>query len=414
MFVRRPMLVLVALGLALGLAGQAHPARAAGAAVKVAIIVGPVGAELTPVYVQIADAAARAAAARGATVARAYSPNADAASVLAAVKDANIVVYLGHGVGVPNPYSDHPNPDKVNGWGLNGPGRHGDHSDSWKDGSLAYYGEAWIARHARPAPGWVMIYSNACYAPGAGEGWIGPASPQDAATRVASYSRMPLTTLGASAYFATDFYEGAAHLIDRILGAPASTWGDIFAGEATFQAKDLTRLPDPAAPGREVWLHRSAYFDGKVDYWYAFVGDPSATPASTVFAAAPSATRAVPAAPSTARVVTGRASSYDHTAGWEGRATVALPTAEATVSSSGAPTTVVVCADRCAPLPVVDACPCYAGTADARVANLSLAAWALVSNAPLTEGLIPVTVYLDGPPGDPPGPAAGPRADSPY
>lgn len=44
------------------------------------------------------------------------------------------------------------------------------HADSWADGSLAYYGVAWIAEHARPAPGFVIIYSNFCYAPGAGEG----------------------------------------------------------------------------------------------------------------------------------------------------------------------------------------------------------------------------------------------------
>jgi hypothetical protein len=406
------MLVLLALALAIGLAGISTPARGAGSAVKVAIIVGPVGAELTPVYIGIADAAAAAAEARGATVARAYSPNADADAVLAAVENANVVVYLGHGVGTPNPYSDHPDPQRVNGWGLNGPGRRGDHSDSWKDGTLKYYGEAWIAKHAHPAPGWVMIYSNACYAPGAGEGWIGPASAEDAATRVAAYSRMPLTELGASAYFATDFFEGAAHIIDRILASPTSTWGEIFAGEANFSADALERSADPAASGREVWLHRSAYFHGKVDYWYAFAGDPSATPAATLLAAAPAAAPAPAAAES--RVITGRASSYDHTAGWEGRPTVALPASEATPARSGAPTTVVVCGDRCVELPVVDSCPCYAGTADARVANLSIAAWELVSDAPLAEGLVPVTVYLDGPPGEPPRPERGPRANSPY
>jgi hypothetical protein len=93
---------------------------------------------------------------------------------------------------------------------------------------------------------------------------------------------------------------------------------------------------------------------------------------------------------------------------------VALPDAETTGTTSGAPATVVVCADRCVVLPVVDTCPCYAGTADARVANLSLTAWALVSDVPLAEGLIPVTVYLDGLPGDPLRPPAGPRAGSPY
>lgn len=86
--------------------------------------------------------------------------------MLDAVEGANVVVYFGHGIGSPNPYSDAPNPSVVNGWGLNGARPSSEHYDSTADGSLDYYGDAWISEHARPAPGWVMIYSNACYAPG--------------------------------------------------------------------------------------------------------------------------------------------------------------------------------------------------------------------------------------------------------
>src|SRR5262245_39158289 len=117
----------------LGGLGLPTPAAGARPQVKVAIIVGPVGEELTPVYISLADAAAAAAEERGATVTRAYSPNADERSVRKAVRDANIVVYFGHGVGSPNPYSDTPSPETTNGWGLNGPNRRGDHSDSYAD-----------------------------------------------------------------------------------------------------------------------------------------------------------------------------------------------------------------------------------------------------------------------------------------
>ena len=54
----------------------------------------------------------------------------------------------------------------------------------------------------------------------------------------------------------------------------------------------------------------------------------------------------------------------------------------------------LVCADRCVSLPVVDSCPCYVGTADQRVANLSFAAWRQVTTCPLEEGLVRVELHL--------------------
>lgn len=241
----------------------------------VAIVVGPVST-LTATYVALAEQAAAAAERHGATVSRAYSPRASPREVLAAVDDADIVIYFGHGTGFPNPYSTALDPNKVNGWGLTGPRARGDQSDSWADGSLAYYGEAWIAAHARPAPGFVMIYSNVCYAPGAGEGTSPPSTRDEAVQRAGGYSRTPLA-MGASAVFATDFYAGAATLVDGLLARPDQPYGSLFAADPRFDADGLDALAHPYAAGAELWLHRSAYFDGKVDYWYAFAGDPSAS-----------------------------------------------------------------------------------------------------------------------------------------
>lgn len=372
----------------LGLAPSAHAATPA----RVAIIVGPVGEELTPTYIELAEAAAAAAAAQGAEVSRAYSPDATAERVIEAVENANIVVYFGHGVGSPNPYSASPSPDTTNGWGLNGPAARGTHEDSWRDGTLAYYGEAWIVENARPAPGWVMIYSNACYAPGASEGFDTPATEEVARQRVSAYSRAPLAEMGASAYFATDFFEGAAHLLTQLLGDPGRPFGEVFDSEPRFRADGLVRLPHASVDGAEAWLHHSPYFDGRVDYWYAFAGDPNASLASGAidgeFAPPPGGMEADDG------VVTGVASSYPESPGWEGRATVALPVELGGGIPEGEPALVVVCGERCVVLPVVDSCPCYVGTPDERVANLSHAAWRLVTDAPLTEGLIPVQVHL--------------------
>jgi hypothetical protein len=404
----RSLLVLATLlATVVGSLGNPTPAAGAETHAKVAIIVGPVGEELTPVYISLAEAAAKAAEERGAEVARAYSPNADQKSVRKAVRDANIVIYFGHGVGTPNPYSDTPNPATTNGWGLNGPNRRGDHSDSFVDGTLTYYGESWITQHARPASGWVMIYSNACYAPGAGEGQYEPATQEVAAERVSAYSRAPLADLGASASFATDFFEGAAHLVGALLDGPDRPYRDIFMSEPQFNRDALVMEPHATVAGAETWLHKSPYFEGKVDYWYAFAGDPDASlGGNRVERSAGAPTGGVAPAPKTPLrdpsaddptldgSVTGRASSYSESRGWEGKATVALPVELGGGLPHGQPRYVLVCADRCMSLPVVDSCPCYTGTADERVANLSHEAWRQISDMPLEEGLIEVEITL--------------------
>ncbi len=381
---------------------------------KVAIIVGPVGPKLTPTYIELAELAAAAAEDRGAQVARAFSPDATAEKVLAAVEDATIVVYFGHGIGSPNPYSEHPSPSVVNGWALNGRNPSDDHADSVSDGNLAYFGEAWIAANARPAPGWVMVYSNACYAPGAGEGFQPPANEETAAARVSAYSRTPLADLGASAYFATDFYGGGAELVATLLDHPDAPYGEVFAAESRYRADAVTVLPHQSVTGAETWLHRSPYFEGVTDYWYAFAGDPTASlSGSPIASRGPLEPGGVADLSTEAGFVSGQASSYSHSSGWEDEATVALPVALGGHIPKGTPDEVLVCGDRCVVLPVVDSCPCYVGTADQRIANLSHAAWELVTDAPLEEGLVQVEVYfVDRLPNEVPGRAPGgmPRA----
>ena len=381
-------------GSPLSLAGMLIEAVSApaGEGQKVAIIVGPVGDELTPIYIDIAEAAAIRATELGATVARAYSPTATPDNVIAAVQDANIVVYLGHGVGFPNPYSDVLDPESVNGFGLQGPNARGDHADSWQDGTLKYYGEAWLAANAAPAPGWVMIHSNVCYAPGAGEGFDVAATPEVAATRVSNYSRAPLLEMGAGAYFATDFYKSAAELVGSILSRPDATFGEIYASETRYQEDAVSRVAHALEPGSEVWLQHSPYFEAKTDYWYAFAGDPNATPASVRGIAADALALAGPPAPTD--VVTGIASYYVEAPGWD-QPTVQLPaTLGGGPPTADSPKQVVVCGDRCMTVVVADDCDCLSGTANERVINLSEHTWQMVTDQPLDVGLVEVTVHL--------------------
>jgi hypothetical protein len=213
------------------------------------------------------------------------------------VADANIIVYLGHGNGYPNPYSGGTElRDRTNGWGLNRTTFGGD-SDNWST-KMVYCGEkallgtltssdGWAQWNKcggktntdgiHPAPNFVMIYSKACYTPGASEGWDVKATLTKARAHVRHYS-YPVLKLGAGAYFATDMRQGASKLIELVLKHPFWKFGSIAEQGVGYNADAQRRFDHPDLTYKRIWLQRTWKKGMGWDYWYAYAGRPALTP----------------------------------------------------------------------------------------------------------------------------------------
>jgi hypothetical protein len=74
----------------------------------------------------------------------------------------------------------------------------------------------------------------------------------------------------------------------RTLAQPTAPYGSVFAADPRYIPSALTTQPHLFSPGQEIWLHRSRYSDGPPNYWYAFAGNPNATPARSWDPVAPS------------------------------------------------------------------------------------------------------------------------------
>jgi hypothetical protein len=144
------------------------------------LVVGPTGAA-TAAYRAIAEEAAVAASAMGSRVVRVYSPYATWPAVREALRGASIVVYLGHGNGWPSRYRDTAWPYSQNGLGLN-PVAGGN------DTTHQYFGEFYLARDVKLAPGAVVIMTRLCYASGNSEPGLPEGTVDTARQRVDNYA----------------------------------------------------------------------------------------------------------------------------------------------------------------------------------------------------------------------------------
>jgi hypothetical protein len=178
----RKLTLAIAVGLLIastGLVVNSSKAVAASYQAKVVIVVGQTQS-ITAQYRADADRAAAVFANYTTDITKVYSPYATWAAVKAAARGANILVYMGHGSGYPNPYNSYLRPNGDNGMGLNAVA-------GSSDSRTYYYGENYMAE-LQLAPNALVILNHLCYASGNSEsGSVNPTLAV-AKTRVDGYA----------------------------------------------------------------------------------------------------------------------------------------------------------------------------------------------------------------------------------
>jgi hypothetical protein len=231
---RRILWVLIAVLVSAALAG---PVVAARPQPRVAIIVGPVG-DLTDYYRSIGADAAREARRWTSDVVSVVSPNATWPAVKRALRGASVVVYLGHGNGWPSPYRDALYAPTQDGLGLNPVAGGGDSAHQ-------YFGEAYLAREVRLAPGAVVLLHHLCYASGNSEPGLPEGSLDTARQRVDNYAAGWLRA-GAAAVIADTFGAPGPYL-RALFGSNAAI--DRIWRDAPLSHDHVLTFPSSRSPG---------------------------------------------------------------------------------------------------------------------------------------------------------------------
>jgi hypothetical protein len=245
------------------LAGAANPAPAAASAMKVVVVVGPVGGS-TSNYIYNARKYASQARSYGATVIEIYSPYATWSRVRTAAQGANVLIYLGHGNGSPSPYGAFSATSK-DGMGLNSTAGAGNYN-------TRYYGEYQVRTGIHLARNAVVILNRLCYASGNSE-W-GAANPTRtvARQRVDNYGAGFLRA-GARAVFAEGI-TSASYILSGIFRTNRSI-GSIFMNSSNAIGTYDFQFASARTPGYRAWM--DPYAPSR--YYRSVIGNLSLTAA---------------------------------------------------------------------------------------------------------------------------------------
>jgi hypothetical protein len=219
--------------------GSLVPAARAASDAKVVIIVGAVHGQ-TSSYRQRGDSAYAEAIKYSTNVVRVYSPNATWAAVQAAVRDAKVVIYMGHGNGWPSPYVYDPNYATKDGFGLNAAADQGDYNNK-------YYGEPYI-RTLQFAPNALILLHHLCYAAGNSEPGHAAPTPAVAQLRADNYASAFLAA-GASAVIA-DGHSGPEYYLASLFTTHQSI--DQMWRSAPNANGNVVTFPSVRSPGKTV------------------------------------------------------------------------------------------------------------------------------------------------------------------
>ena len=183
-----------------------------------------------------------------------YTPNATWSRVRSAVQGANLLIYLGHGNGFPNPYNATLTPLKVDGFGLNG-------SPGSGNVRTTYFGEYYVRTQVKLAPNAVVILNHLCYSTGSSEPGNPTPTPTVARQRVDNFTagflrtgaQAVFATLGEASYLIDSLFTSDQALLDIFWGAPDRTWAYRIS-LPSVRTPGMTAVMDPRAPGT---YHRS-------------------------------------------------------------------------------------------------------------------------------------------------------------